>query len=303
MFADTPEQWQLNRPPLPHFKDPKQFLEQTRSLCALLSPETKSILKKLENGEYKHYQFTDIPITERIPPTPLAYPPPEESNVSQATGIVGCIGQTLGKIFGYQENSDYLIYDIYPVCGYEQSSSFINSRKMLGFHSDGSAHTQLAPDYTLLFCIRNDLLSVNLIAYVDDVIKILPDKIIKILFEPRFIHLVSQTPQKTVCKAILNYEQGNVTIKYDEENVSGTDKQSREAIDILNLAIRQSAKPVKNYANSLLILNNKRCLHARTPFEPRYNGKDRWIKGTYVSRDPIENGTILKLNPQSSSTY
>ena len=132
---------------------------------------------------------------------------------------------------------------------------------------------------------------------MDDVIKILPDKIIKILFEPRFIHLVSQSPPKTVCKSILIYEKGNVTIRYDDENVSGTDKQSREAIDLLNLAIRQSAKPVKNYANSLLILNNKRCLHARTPFKPQYNGKDRWIKGTYVSRDPIENGTILKLKP------
>lgn len=295
MFTDTLDPTELCRISSPYSDFPKQFLEQTGILCAHLAPKTQAILKKLKEGEYTRYQFTEIPVTEEMPPTPGAYPPPESSQAFQVEAVIGCLAQSLGKIFGYRENSDHLIYDIYPVRGYEKSSSFVNSRRMLGFHSDGSAHTRLIPDYTLLFCIRNDPLSVNLIADVDDVVRIIPTQVKETLFEPCFRHLVSQSPPSTLCKPVLFYENGRLSITYDDQNVSGTDKKSEEAIEFLNQAIAQSAMPVRNYTNSLLVLNNKRCVHARTPFTPRYNGEDRWIKGTYVSRTSIMNGTILTL--------
>jgi len=297
MFATPLGRKQLSRIPTPYCAQAEEFLEQTRLCCAHLAPETKTIIRKLTTGAYTHYQFTGVPITKRMPPTPETYPPPEHSPTYQADAIIGRLAQSLGRMFGYRLHRQHLLYDIYPVRGYEQSSSFINSRKMLGFHSDGSAHTKLIPDYTLLFCIRSDPNSINLIADVKNIVKQLPKWVMDELFEPNFLHMVSQNPPRTIRKPILSHEDGELSIAYDDETVSGTDARSKNALELLNQASEQTASPIKNHPNSLLVLNNKRCLHARTAFTPKYNGEDRWIKGTYVSCTPIKNGTILTLDP------
>ncbi len=297
MFFASHGQKQLSRIPSPYCGNAEQFLFQSKLCCNHLASETKNVIQKLTTGEYNHYQFTDIPLTETVPPTPHTYPPPEKIPPYQAEGVIGSVAQSLGQMFGYRENCQHLIYDIYPVRGYEQSSSFINSRKMLGFHSDGSAHTKLIPDYTLLFCIRSDPNSINLIADVKNIVRKLPKWVTDELFEPHFLHTVSQNPARTILKPILFFEDEQLSITYDDETVSGTDDRSKDALEFLNQALKHTAITIENHPNSLLVLNNKRCLHARTPFTPKYNGEDRWIKGTYVSCKPIKNGTILALAP------
>jgi len=64
----------------------------------------------------------------------------------------------------------------------------------------------------------------------------------------------------------------------------------------LNEALREVAVEIKNYSNSLLVLNNMASLHARTSFTPRYDGNDRWIKCAFVTSEEIAAGSIIKLD-------
>jgi hypothetical protein len=53
--------------------------------------------------------------------------------------------------------------------------------------------------------------------------------------------------------------------------------------------MRAAANAGKNYVRllpgDLVIVDNRRAVHSRSEFEPRWDGKDRWLQRTYVSRD------------------
>lgn len=286
----------LERTPSPYNSDLSRFLLHTETLNRKFSCAVRQVLRQISEGEIKFYQFTDIPVVEVIPPTATAYISQIPKHTYQSEGIIGAVSQSLGSLFGYEETSKFIIYDIYPVRGLEESRSFVNSKKMLGFHSDGSAHPQRSPDYVLLYCIRSDPNAVNLIVDADTLVRALPNRVVDVLMQARFRHLVSQFPERYESKPVLSIEDSNICIKYDEDNVFGLDQEAINAQNALNEGIRQVSVEVTNPKNSLLIINNKRCLHARTGFAPNFDGKDRWIKGAFVSKENIQSGSILRLS-------
>lgn len=285
----------LAETPSPYVGDLTAFLQHARLLNACFSSETRQALSQLSAGEIKHCQFRGIPVTEAIPPTQTGYVCRIPKQTFESEGVIGAASLELGRLFGYEETSKYVMYDIYPVQGYEESKSFVNSRKELSFHSDGSARSDLSPDYVLLYCIRSDPDAINLVADLDVLLRELPATQVDVLMRPLFKHLVSQSPERFDLKPILFSEGREFAVKYDEENVSGLNEQAVTAQNMLNDRIRRVAVEVRNTENSLLIINNRRCVHARTRFSPKFDGADRWIKGAFVTKSDIRNGAILRL--------
>ena len=287
LLADTPS---------PYVGDLTAFLQHVHLLNECFSGETRHALRQLSIGAIKYCQFSGIPVTEAMPPTRTDYVSQIPKHTFELEGVIGAASLDLGRLFGYEETSRHVMYDIYPVRGHEESRSFVNSRKELSFHSDGSARPDLSPDYVLLYCIRSDPDAVNLVADLDLVLCELPASQIDALMRPIFKHLVSQSPERYDVKPILFAEKSELTVKYDEENVTGLNEEAIIAQNMLNDRIRRVAFKVRNTENSLLIIDNRRCLHARTSFTPRFDGLDRWIKGAFVTRSDIRNGTILRMS-------
>lgn len=296
MFINEFDTDLLATAPSPYTGDLKDFLRYSQVLNEYFSAETRQALEQLGTGRIKHYQYNDIPVTETIPPTETTYVSRIPKQTFQSEGIIGAVSLSLGSLFGYEETSQYVMYDIYPVKGYEQSRSFVNSRKTLGFHSDGSAHPTLSPDYVLLYCIRSDPAAMNLVADLDALLRELSTDVIDVLMQPVFDHLVSQSPEIYQRKPILFAEGGELVAKYDDENVIGVNDAAIAAQKALDNRIREIAVEITNTENSLLIINNKRCLHARTSFTPKFDGRDRWLKAAFVTRAHIKNGSILELS-------
>lgn len=286
LLADTPS---------PYNDNLTAFLRHARLLNRCFSAQTRHALEQLGTREVKYCQFRDIPVTEKLPPTKTDYVSRIPKQTFESEGVIGAASLELGRLFGYEETSKYVMYDIYPVAGYEKSRSFVSSRKMLAFHSDGSAHPKLSPDYVLLYCIRSDPAAVNLVADLDVLLRELPADAVDVLMQPVFKHLVSQSPERYELKPILFSEEGKLAVKYDEENVIGLDEKAIAAQEILNDRVRRVAVELSTTENSLLIINNKRCLHARASFSPKFDGTDRWVKGAFVTRSDIRNGAILRL--------
>jgi L-asparagine oxygenase len=282
--------------PSPYVDDLSAFLRHVQLLNQCFSAETMHALERLGSGRITHYQFRNIPVAESLPPTGTDYTARLPKQTFQSEGVIGAVSLELGKLFGYEETSPYVMYDIYPVKGYEESRSFVNSRRMLSFHSDGSAHPSLSPDYVLLYCIRSDPAAINLVADLDLLLPELPSAVVDVLMQPVFQHLVSQSPERYHLKPVLFVEGRELIVKYDEENVVGLNDAAISAQKILNDRLRKVAVEIANTANSLFIMNNKRCLHARTSFVPKFDGQDRWIKGAFVTKSEIRSGSILRLS-------
>lgn len=302
MFNTTFDHDLLAETPSPYVEKLNDYLSHIRLLNKALSDETKDILRLLKENRIKYYQFKGILVTEEIPPTATEYITRIPKSTYQSEGVIGAASLELGRLFNYRETSDSLMYDIYPVKEHENSKSFVNSRKMLSFHTDGSAHPQLSPDYVLLYCVRDDPNAANLIVDVGTLVDNLNSEIVDLLSRPLFNHLVRQSPEYYLLKPILYSDGRNFTIKYDEDNTFGINTKALFAQKCLNEMLRKLAVEIRNHSNSLLILNNRTCLHARTSFTPRYDGKDRWIKCAFVTSSEIRDGSIINLEFEEDST-
>jgi len=282
--------------PSPYCTDISNYLLHIQLLNQGFSCETKNALQQLKDDRIKYYQFKDIPVSEEIPPTATNYISEIPKKTFQSEGVIGAVSLELGQLFNYRETSEFIFYDIYPTKGYEHSRSFVNSKKMLAFHSDGSAHPELCPDYVLLYCVRSDKKAVNLFVDLDALLEHLPDRIVDVLMQPLFKHMVSESPEYFEVKPILFKEGHHITIKYDEENTFGVNTEAISSQKCLNEMLQKIAVVITNSSRSLLILNNKRSLHARTSFNPKYDGNDRWIKCAFVTTNDIETGSIVSLS-------
>ena len=281
--------------PSPYNGDIGDFVRHSQLISQHFSAATRDALQRLRSGRIRYHQFVDIPVTEAVPPTQTDYTARIPKQTFQCEGVIGAVSLDLGNLFGYEETSPYVIYDIYPVKGYEESRSFVNSKKMLSFHSDGSAHPALSPDYVLLYCLRSDPAARNLIVDLDVLVGALPSDVVDVLMQPVFKHLVSQWPERYQLKPILFVEDRDLAVQYDEDNVFGCNAVAISAQNLLNDRLRDVAAEIGSTDNSLLVIDNKRCVHARTSFTPRFDGTDRWIKGAFVTRSEVAKGTILRL--------
>lgn len=286
----------LAETPSPYCADLSDYLSHVQLLNQEFSRETRNILQQLKEDRIKYYQFRNIPVTEEIPPTATKYISKISKKTFQSEGVIGAVSLELGRLFNYKETSEFLMYDIYPTREYENSRSFVSSKRMLAFHSDGSAHPELCPDYVLLYCIRSDQNAVNLVVDLDTLVEHLPARIVDVLMQPLFKHLVSESPEYYELKPILYREGRSITVKYDEENTFGVNAEAVLSQKCINEVLREVAAVITNSSNSLLILNNKRCLHARSSFNPKYDGEDRWIKCAFVTAKDIKNGSIVSLS-------
>jgi len=295
MFKEGFRRALLSETPSPYSRDLGAFLSHSRLLNKQFSKDTRRTLELLRTDRIKYCQFHNIPVTEVVPPTATTYMPKIPKSTYQAEGVMGATSLELGNLFGYEETSRFVMYDIYPVKDFEDSNSFVNSRKMLSFHSDGSAHPKLSPDYVMLYCLRSSHQAHNLIVDLDKLLGRLPSPIIDLLKQPVFRHLVSQKPDRYDIKPVLFEEHGEITVRYDEDNVAGVGAEAIAAQQILNREIRNNATTVANTDHSLLIINNKKSLHARSSFTPVFNGADRWVKGAFVTKSDVRDGLMLGL--------
>jgi hypothetical protein len=59
----------------------------------------------------------------------------------------------------------------------------------------------------------------------------------------------------------------------------------RAALAQLTAGLEAAATDVVLQPGDLVIIDNYRAVHGRRPFQPRYDGRDRWLKRVHVTRD------------------
>jgi L-asparagine oxygenase len=68
--------------------------------------------------------------------------------------------------------------------------------------------------------------------------------------------------------------------------VRGTSPDAHEAIDALRQVVSRVDlhRSFRLGAGDLLVVDNRKCAHARSRFEARFDGSDRWLQRVYVRR-------------------
>lgn len=233
--------------------------------------------------------------TFEVPATP-ADPNLAVGTKVTAAGLLGIIAAVIGDQYGFKpELNGRIIQDIVPVEGFEQTQQSISSDTDLYTHVE-LAFTDDRADYIALFCLRADHERVagTTLSPIEGMLPLLSDNAIEVLREPRFKTTVDTSFLRGMGRddpiyaspiRVFTGSADRPRIRADFAETSGTDRGAQAALDELRRAAEKMAIMICLGPGDLLLVNNNHAFHGRTPFRARWDGADRWLLRTSITRD------------------
>ncbi|BAU40749.1 TauD/TfdA family dioxygenase [Leptolyngbya sp. O-77] len=229
----------------------------------------------------------------RIPTPPNAERSPQKTTfVSER--CLAMIGSRLGHLVSYiQEKNGDLFQNLAPVKGTEHVQVSTGSQTRLQFHRETVFHPY-PPEFLLLFCLRpdHDHMAETTYASVAHALPLLSEAHQDLLFQPLYRTGIDysfgnrdRTQQSDRILPVLYGRRNDPFLNYDEDLMTATTPEAEAALAALREAIAQVYRGIKLDTGDLLCIDNRRTVHGRSSFVPRYDGRDRWLQRSFVVRD------------------
>jgi L-asparagine oxygenase len=294
------------------------------STISILPPSVLSLLRALRHGNAHHNALIieNWPREEGEDTLPISQVMCANNSSTSwlSAAALLTVAQWLGEPFAYQEEKQgQLIHDIVPLPEYERSLSNAGSTAELLPHTE-IAFLDFRPDFLLLYGVRNSdapttvVSATTLCRYLDPVT-------LAILRSPTYQFRSPQSFDSGLGKE--QWSASRPIIEGPDEfpeiclNLNGTRPLTSAAARALKTVYQALEHPgivqqVHLNPGSMVILDNRRVLHGRRPFTPRYDGHDRWLRRCYVrlnlwsgrtaacSSLRVFAGSLLGLNHSSS---
>jgi L-asparagine oxygenase len=202
-----------------------------------------------------------------------------------------CVTSLLGEIFAFgRQRGGMLVENLVPIKEDEFSGKATSSRNFLDWHTEDAYDVNRA-DFIAILCVRGDENAQTAVAPVENAD--LRPETIECLTQERFqfgIDLASggsARPEDGPVLPILIRHQGWTEVRVDLDCVAAwrADPGAAAALEEFRDRIGGAGQYVTLRAGDLLVIDNKRALHARTGYSPRYDGTDRWLQRVSVTTD------------------
>ncbi|WP_130798487.1 clavaminate synthase Cs1 [Streptomyces otsuchiensis] len=242
-----------------------------------------------------HLLLRGLPVEpdDILPPTPDVTPAPADRPLLTMEAMLAVVGRRLGLHTGYRElRAASVFHDVYPSPGAHHLSSE-TSETLLEFHTEMAYHV-LQPNYVMLACARadHDRRAATLVASVRNALPLVPQRLRARLYDrpvPCCVDVAFrggvEDPGAIARVRPLYGDPAEPFLGYDRELLAPDDPRDVKALDALSKALDQVTEAVYLTPGDVLIVDNFRTTHARTPFTPRWDGKDRWLHRAYIRTD------------------
>ncbi len=224
-----------------------------------------------------------------IPKTP-AQPYFESSLLYYARQILLEYAEKFGYPISYiQEQKGSLIQNILPVHKTETQQISTSSKVELGLHTETAFHPY-KPDYVMLLCLRGDYKAATTYANLSDILKQLDLHTRRVLKQKWFTTGIdvsfrpNNEPDQEIPISIVQEIDGMLALTYDEMLIKGANDLAREALEKVGQAIKNCTQEIILKTGDLLVLDNRKTIHGRKPFQARYDGTDRWLQRMLVRK-------------------
>jgi L-asparagine oxygenase len=228
-----------------------------------------------------------IPDGVTLPATAVAPFAPVSGPAQTAALLLAGVMTLFGEPFTYSSlYKGRLVQNLVPVPNMEFTQTSQSSTGMLDWHvEDGFREDRC--DYAGLLCLRGDPAGGSQYAQAKD-LQMSPD-LFATLRETRFhvkpdpAHVVPEGLRRRI--AVLTGPESAPEIIYDTHHIGpidDADTAAATALRELHVALDQVHLSHVMSRGDLLIFDNKRVVHARTPFAARFDGTDRWLMRVMV---------------------
>ncbi|MEK0361234.1 TauD/TfdA family dioxygenase [Pseudomonas sp. CBC3] len=226
-----------------------------------------------------------------IPPTPQSradvHKPDERSEklLLQATAL-------LGDPIGYvQESGGCIVNNLFPQPTQSRAASSDSFDTELDLHTENAFHA-IQPDYLLLLCLRQDptAQAITYIASVDRILKHLSYEQQAFFLNEPYNFFSDYGPTEKNQRIDINKHQTVLYgdpdapfFRFDPQFMVAYSDRAQHSLDALRRIAWDVVEPVRLARGDLLIIDNRRTAHARSPFPARFDGSDRWMQRTFAS--------------------
>lgn len=222
------------------------------------------------------------------PPTPRTGLPTEEEDCLEANLMIKAIIKQLDySIITTAEKEGREIHDIIPIKGKEADYSNEGS-KYFPFHVEVPQYNlDERPDFLLLYCVRGNPFANTFVIAMDRLVQELPQEVVELMKQPLFEaqYGVSFGSKETFRTPII-HDNGLYTL--DLAEMYGINAEAKEALKVIKDTIRSKFETVAYTVNlkqgDLIIIDNKRCIHARNDYSQYidFGDNNRWLKRVYL---------------------
>lgn len=255
---------------------------------------TKLVEFRKISNDYGTLLFRNLPIDPFLPPTPKdggRNGSGGKTFVSEKVHLL--MMMHLGEPIAYaDEKEGAIISNICPIAG-EENKQENSGSVFFEFHTENAFHP-LKPDYLGLLCLRSDhdRIAKTATASIRKVLHKLPGKLIPLLRQPLYkIRLASsfrKDGDAVLYSHLLPVLSGDISepeLCIDLHAMEAITPEARLALDALESELMQAAVGTVLLPGDLMLVDNRTAVHARTGFQPRYDGNDRWLQRLFVIED------------------
>ncbi|MEU7137070.1 TauD/TfdA family dioxygenase [Streptomyces sp. NPDC046261] len=244
----------------------------------------------------------NAPVDEHLPATPRDGNPSPDKKSFVAEGVLLGLSGLIGEPVGFTtEKNGRLVHDVIPVEGGAMTQTNQGSAVFLNFHNDivhdeRGRYDLASPDFLVLSCLRADHEGVAGTYYADarDICRAVDERTLRTLRSPLFRMNAPGSYVRDVAGGaevlsepvpMISGPEACPEVSAAANGVHAMNDAARSALDRLQAACREVAHEVFLRPGEALLINNRKGLHARSPFTARYDGQDRWLQRTYVRRN------------------
>lgn len=278
------------------YERPEEFLDEAELCFQQLPRHIRSAVSKFRRhgNEYGCLLLRNLPIDLVLPDTPANSRRSPEKKTFVTESVLGIFSRGLGEPFAYRQEKDgELFQNICPTKVNLEKLSSESATILLDFHTETAFHPYM-PDFVMLLCLRSDheKRARTEAASTRQIIPLLPLKYRSLLFQPLYRTGIDYS------FGSLSGVQGNGPLlpvfyggaydpfmKYDLDLMKGESHEAAEALLQMKTATNAAKNFVRLVPGDLMIVDNRRSVHSRSEFTPRFDGKDRWLQRCYVLRD------------------
>jgi L-asparagine oxygenase len=237
----------------------------------------------------------NLPVDPELPPTPQdgGPSPTKSTRVSEYTLLL--LASIAGEVVGYEEEKDgLLVHDVSPKPGSEERQENTGS-VFFDLHTENAFHP-LTPDLLSLVCLRpdHDREARTLVASARDIADALPRSDVEVLRAPLFqtrmpTSFLTEPDAEEVLsdpQPVLTGRRDDPRICVDSFNTVPTTAEAERSLRELVRVLKSKLDGPALEPGDLLMVDNRRAVHARTAFRPRYDGEDRWLQRVYAVCEP-----------------
>ncbi|MEU1994018.1 TauD/TfdA family dioxygenase [Nocardia gamkensis] len=269
--------------------EPIRFARQAHLASRELPGEIATVLHDFEvsGGGLLLFSGAATGPLPNTPDTPMSQLTHKTSIARQAAIISACVGHLVGFRC---ESAGRLCQTIVPVFEHRRAQMSTGSVG-LECHTEQCFNSISRPDFFTLACLRGDPTAVTYALSAQQIESGLSAKTIELLRENQFYTRVDDSfvrggldDRMRGPMPVLFGPREDPIVRYDEDLMIGATIAHTAALGALRDLWQQARISVVLRPGDVLILDNSRVVHGRSPYYPQYDGGDRWLARWQVAK-------------------